>query len=146
MCWEVEWLSKGYTVGWFLTGCLSHSCEILAQWIQQSLHNLNVLGESWNTFIITLYQIPKSFRKLLLAKCWRDHKPHGLMKALKGYTFFKNFLWKKENVLSCTLLLTFNPGVRDAFLCQTEQDTFICFSLRGWLLGLIFVVSWLRVR
>ena len=140
MRWEVEWLGKGYTVGWFLIGCLSYSCAILSQWIQGSLHNLNVLGESWNTFIITLYQMPKSFRKLLLAKWWRDHKPYSLMKALRGYTFFKNFIscGKKKMflVVLCCWILTWEWEM--PFSVKQSRTLFICFSLRGWLLGLIF--------
>lgn len=146
MCWEVGGLGKGYTVGWFLIGCLSYSFEI-SQWIQGSLHNLNILGESffWNTFIITLYQMPKSFRKLLLLNGDGIINLTVLWKH-SGATHFKNFhfLWKTENVLVvfCCWILTRS---KRCLLCETEQDTFICFPLRGWLWGRL-VASWLRVR
>lgn len=64
------------------------------------------------------------------------------MKALRGYIFLRfSFPVEKKKMFFVALLLNFDQGVKDAFLCGKGQNTSICFSLRGWLFGLIFVIS-----
>lgn len=59
------------------------------------------------------------------------------MKALRGYTFFKNFIsCGKQKTSSCILLLNSNSGVREMpFSVKQSRTLSSVFPLRGWLWG-----------
>lgn len=121
-----------------ILGRSSHR-EVNIIWIPLVRAEINLLSHSVTHL--------KLFEKLLLAKWWLDHKPYHLSEVLRGHMFLRfHFLWKKENVLHCSLLLNFDLGVNRCLSLWRRAGPFHLSFPEGLAIQSHFVISWWRVR